>query len=208
MTPSTNRPRKTLLLAAAIGTAVGWPLPVDAKRENVDKLLAAHHVNPRVAEFFGKEAVATVAASTSIEIARLRKDPMGEAIKIDRVDRVGGDLGRAFRGLLLHHGTYDLPAVGESDAKLCGGFEPAAAVRFTRAGKPPVDIILSIKCVEGGFAAGPDLPKKLTKGATYAGWPKFRADMAPGQTRVLMLLVKAFPSDADLRAYLAAQQGN
>ena len=110
--------------------------------------------------------------------------------------------------MLLDHGTYDFPAAGESDSKLCGTFEPAAVVRFARGGKSPVDVILSIKCNEGGMATGPTLPKKLTKGASYGGWPKFRAHMGPGHMRVLGLLVRAFPKDFDLKAYLAAAQEN
>ena len=164
MTPTTTRLRKSLLLAATLAVAAAWPLPAGAKKENVDKVLAAHHVNPRLADFFGREAVATVAASTGIEIARLRKDAMNEGkIVIERADRLGGALAGAFRKVLLDPGTYSFPAQGESDAKLCGSFEPAVAVRFTRAGKPPVDVIISIKCVEGGFASGDKVPPKLIK---------------------------------------------
>ena len=81
-------------------------------------------------------------------------------------------------------------------------------VRFARGGKPPADVILSINCSEGGMATGPTLPKKLTKGASYGGWPKFRAHTGPGQMHVLALLVHAFPKDIDLKAFLAAAQGN
>jgi hypothetical protein len=165
-------------------------------------------MSPRVAEFFGKDAVAVVYGATSVEIARLRKDRAGEAFTVERADKLPGDLARAFRTVLLDPATYDFPPAGESDAKLCGTFEPAAVVRFARSGKPPADVILSLTCIEGGMATGPALPKKLTKGASYAGWPKFRAHMGPGQLRVLALLLRAFPKDYDIKAFLAAAQGD
>jgi hypothetical protein len=62
-------------------------------------------------------------------------------------------------------------------------------------------------CIEGGMAMGPTLPKKLTKGASYGAWPKFRAHMGPGQLRVLGLLDRAFPKDFDIKAFLAAARG-
>jgi hypothetical protein len=164
-------------------------------------------MSPRVAEFFGKDAVAGVYGATSIEIARLRKDSTGEGYTIERVDKLPGVLGGAFRTVLVDPATYDFPPAGESDAKLCGTFEPAAVVRFSRSGKPPADVILSLTCIEGGMATGPALPKKLAKGASYGGWPKFRAHMGPGQLRVLGLLLRAFPKDYDIKAFLAAAQG-
>jgi hypothetical protein len=165
-------------------------------------------VSPRVEEFFGKDAVAVVRGATSIEIARLRKDPTNGAYMIDEVDRQAGVVGRAFQAILLDHATYDFPPTGESDTKLCGNFEPAAVVRFARAGKPPVDAILSIACIEGGMAAGPTLPKKLAKGASYGGWPKFRAHMGPGQMRVLGLLGRAFPKDVEIKDFIAVARGD
>jgi hypothetical protein len=165
-------------------------------------------VSPRVEEFFGKDAVSVVHGATSIEIARLRKDATSGAFTIDDIDRQAGLVGRAFQAILLDHATYDFPPAGESDAKLCGNFEPAAVVRFARGGKPPVDVILSISCSEGGMATGPTLPKKLSKGASYGGWPKFRAHMGPGQMRVLGLLGRAFPKDIEIKDFIAAAHGD
>jgi hypothetical protein len=164
-------------------------------------------VSTQVEDFFGKDAVAGVHGSTSVEIARLRKDPSNGAFTVERVDKLAGDLGRAFRAVLIDRATYDFPTAGESDAKLCGTFEPAAVVRFARNGNAPVDVILSITCIEGGMATGPTLPKKLAKDASYGAWPKFRAHMGPGQLRVLGLLARAFPKDIDIKAFLAAARG-
>ena len=191
--------RPPLVLPVLVALAVGAGSPASYARQP--------QISPRVPEFFGRDAVAGVHAATSIEIARLRKAPSSEAYTIDSVDKLGGDLGRAFRAALLDYTTYDFPPVGESDAKLCGTFEPAAVVRFARNGKPPVDVILSLTCIEAGMATGPTLPKKLTTGASYGVWPKFRAQMGPGQMRVLGLLVRAFPKDIDIKAFLAAARG-
>jgi hypothetical protein len=192
--------RNPLVLSVMVALAVGIASPASHARPAP--------VSTQVDEFFGKDAVAVVRGATTIEIARLRKDRTSDAFTIDSVDKLGGDLGRAFRTVLLDRGTYDFPPTGESDSKLCGTFEPAAVVRFTRSGKPPTDVILSIACIEGGMATGPTLPKKLTRGTTYGGWPKFRAHMGPGQMRVLGLLVRAYPKDIDIKAFLAAAQGN
>jgi hypothetical protein len=189
-----------LFLPVMVALAVGGAAPTSHARPAP--------VSTRVEEFFGKDAVAVVTGATSIEIARLRKDRTSDAYLIDGVAKLGGDLGRAFRAVLLDQRTYDFPPTGESDSKLCGTFEPAAVVRFSRSGKAPTDVILSIACIEGGMATGPTLPKKLSKGASYGGWPKFRAHMGPGQMRVLQLLVRAFPQDIDIKAFLAAAQGN
>jgi hypothetical protein len=165
-------------------------------------------VSSQVEEFFGKDAVAVVSGATSVEIARLQKDRGSDAFTIESTGKPAGDLGRAFRAVLLDRATYDFPPPGESDSKLCGTFEPAVVVRFARGPKPPVDVILSLACIEGGMAIGPTLPKKLTKGASYGGWPKFRAHMGPGQMRVLALLSRAFPKDIQIRDYVAAARGD
>jgi hypothetical protein len=192
--------RSPLVLSVMVVLAVGAVSRASYARQA--------EVSPRVAEFFGKDAVAVVHGATSIEIARLRKDRTSGAYTVEQVDKPAGELGRAFRAVLLDHATYEFPPAGESDPKLCGTFEPAAVVRFARGGKPPVDVILSITCIEGGMATGPTLPKKLTKNASYGAWPKFKAHMGPGQMRVLGLLVRAFPKDIDIKAFLAAAQGN
>lgn len=193
-----KRPLRVLPVLVALAVVVGGA-PASLARGPA--------VSGQVQEFFGKDAVAVVAGGTSVEIARLRKDPKSDAYLVDAIDKPAGDLGRAFRAVLLDRGTYDFPPAGESDSKLCGTFEPAAVVRFARGSQPPADVILSINCSEGGMATGPTLPKKLTAGASYGGWPKFRAHTGPGQTRILTLLVRAFPKDIDLRAFLAAAQG-
>jgi hypothetical protein len=192
--------RTPAVFSVLVALAVGAGAPASYARPAA--------VSTQVADFFGKDAVSVVQNATSVEIARLRKDRTGDAYTIDSVDKLGGELGRAFRTALLDPRTYDFPPTGESDSKLCGTFEPAAVVRFARGGKPPTDVILSIACIEGGLATGPTLPKKLAKGTTDGGWPKFRAHMGPGQQRVLGLLVRAFPRDIDIKAFLAAAQGN
>jgi hypothetical protein len=192
--------RTALVLPVVVAFAVGAGAPASYAKPEA--------VSTQVEDFFGKDAVGIVHGSTSVEIARLRKNQTGDGYTIDEVNRLAGVMAGAFRKVLLDRATYDFPAVGESDAKLCGNFEPAAVVRFARPGKPPADVILSITCIEGGMATGPELPKKLIAAASYGGWPKFRAHMGPGQLRVLGLLVRAFPKDIDLKAFLAAAQGN
>ena len=135
----------------------------------------------------------------------LRKDSGGHVVQ--QAVRPAGPVAGAFRRVLLDGGTYDLPAIGESDPKLCGGFEPAVVVRFQRAGaKRPVDVLLSFNCNEAAIAAPADIPKKLARGVKYGALPNFRADMGPGHLDLLKLALHVFPQDSDLRLSLSEQQ--
>jgi hypothetical protein len=192
-----------LVLAAA--GAVAWiaaamPAPSLAKSKVAE-------VPTRLSEFFGKDSVALIQSGGAVEIARLRKNPMGEDFVVERVDRIGGPTAKAFRDLFLNPSTYSLPAMGESDAKLCPQFAPGAVVRFQGARGKLVDVLLSFSCNEAGMTTDAKLPKKLQKGKGYAGWPKSRADMSPGGIRMLELVLRVYPKDADLKAFLAAQKG-
>ena len=161
-------------------------------------------VSARLTSFFGPETVAVMQGPGAIEVARLRKD--GDGFVIDQVTRPAGTVAGAFRKVLLDNATYDLPAIGESDAKLCGSFQPAVVVRFQRAGaKKPVDMLLAFNCNEAAIAKPSDIPKKLARMAKYPAAPNFRADMAPGHVNLLKLVLHLFPSDSDLRAHLVEE---
>jgi hypothetical protein len=162
-------------------------------------------VSPRLQTFFGPENVAVMQGPGAIEIARLRKD--GDGYVVEQLTRPAGAVAGAFRKVLLDHTTYELPAIGESDAKLCGSFQPAIVVRFQKAGaKRPVDMLLAFNCNEAAVAKPADIPKKLAKKAKYPAGPNFRADMAPGHLDLLRLVLHVFPSDSDLKAHLAEEQ--
>jgi len=191
--------RSPIVLTVAMIALGAGALPAQARR---------NAVSSQVEDFFGKDAVAAVYGASSVEIARLRKARGGDGYTIESVGKLSGVVAGAFRKVLLDYATYDFPPAGESDSKLCGSFDPAVVVRFARGAKPPADVILSLSCIEGGMATGPTLPRKLTAGAAYEGWPRFRANMGPGQMRVLGLLTRALPKDIDIKAFMAAAQGN
>jgi hypothetical protein len=161
-------------------------------------------VSARLTSFFGPETVAVIEGPGAIEVARLRKD--GDSYVVEQVTRPAGTVAAAFRKVLLDNATYDLPAIGESDAKLCGSFQPAVVVRFQRArAKKPVDMLLAFNCNEAAIAKPADIPKKLARKAKYPAPPNFRADMAPGHLNLLKLVLHLFPKDSDLRAHLVEE---
>jgi hypothetical protein len=162
-------------------------------------------VSPRLQTFFGPENVAVMQGPGAIEIARVRKD--GDGYVIEQVARPAAMVAGAFRKVLLDNTTYDLPAIGESDMKLCGSFQPAIVVRFQKPkAKRPVDVLLAFNCNEAAIAKPADIPKKLAKKGKYAAGPNFRADMAPGHGDLLKLVLHVFPHDSDLKAHLAEEQ--
>jgi len=190
--------RASLMLALA-GSAATAPIAALGRTEAIP---------PDVETFFGRDVAALVSRADRVEIVRLRRDADAHAYVVERTRRLSAPLAKGLRAAVLAPDTYTFPPPGTASIKLCGAFEPAVALRFSRADRSPVlDMLLCFRCGELGVVATSKVSPPLRAGDQYDASLVNRVDMSRGELDLLKLVVRSLPSDADLRDLLDERGG-
>jgi hypothetical protein len=167
--------------------------------------VAAAPVDPEVTAFWGPQALKRLSSAKTVELFRVRPHedeeekpppPRGQVIGGYAVTQVRGAVPAervaALVELLRARSTYG----SFSTYKLCGGFHPGIALRFTdEAGA--TDVLLCFQCMDVGWV------RSTPKNARALGqndldpspWKLAVADMDPGHAQLLDAVLALLPDD-------------